>query len=175
MRPIEKILVPTDFSEHAKAALEMAIELAQKHGARIVLLHAYQLPADGAPSGATVPSGHLFVHAEETANRLQRAAAAYDQSGVGITTSVLPGPPWEQILEAVKLHDASLIVMGSRGLRGLPRLLMGSTAERVARCSPVPVLITHAVSAIPEIEAVVETVEYEGPSLAERLTEQWLI
>jgi nucleotide-binding universal stress UspA family protein len=172
MRPINKILVPTDFSEHATAALEMAIGLAQKYDARIVLLHAYQLPIQGAPSGPMVSSGHLFVHAEETANRLQQAAAAHEQSGVAITTSVLPGPPCEQILEAVKVHEASLIVMGSRGLRGLSRLLMGSTAERVARHSPVPVLIIHAEGAAPEVEISVES---QGPSLAERLADQWLI
>ena len=176
MRSINKILVPTDFSEHASAALEMAIELAQKLDARIVLLHAYQLPIQGAPSASTVPSGHLFVHAEETANRLLQAAAAYAQSGVGITTCVLPGPPWEQILEGAKVHEVSLIVMGSRGLRGLPRLLMGSTAERVVRSSPVPVMVIHAEAVTREVETnEAETSEYEGPSLAERLADQWLI
>jgi nucleotide-binding universal stress UspA family protein len=100
MRTIDKILVPTDFSEHASAALAMAIELAQKFDAQIVLLHAYQLPIAGAPYGPMVSSGHLFVHAEETARRLLQTAAAYEQSGVGITTCVLPGPPGEQILEA---------------------------------------------------------------------------
>jgi nucleotide-binding universal stress UspA family protein len=174
MRAIKKILVPTDFSEHASAALEMAIELARKFDARVVLLHAYQLPIEGAPRGPMVSSGHLFVHAEETASRLLRTAAAYEQSGVAITTCVLPGPPWEQILEAVKLHEVSLIVMGSRGLRGLPRLLMGSTAERVARYAPVPVLIAHADPVDVAVSAV-ETSESEGLSLAERLADQWLI
>ena len=56
------------------------------------------------------------------------------------------GPEWERILDAVKEANVDLIVMGTQGRRGLPRLILGSVAEKVVRLSPVPVLTVHGPS-----------------------------
>jgi nucleotide-binding universal stress UspA family protein len=140
---VNKILVPTDFSKAAEAALETAIEIAKKFDASIVLMHAYQLPIYAYPTSPLVPLAEFSMDVENAALRALDATASAHQSGVPIQTALYLGFPWEEIQKAAKEHEVSLIVMGSRGLRGLPRALMGSTAERVVRHSTVPVLTMH--------------------------------
>ncbi len=150
MRSISKILVPTDFSPASAAALDAALFLAKKLGASIVLMHAYQVPIYAFPTAPLVPASELSTHVERAAMNALEMAAAARGFGVPIMTALYLGAPWEQILKAATDHDVGLIVMGSRGLRGLPRALVGSTAERVVRYAPVPVMTLHGP---PEAEA----------------------
>jgi|SRR4051794_16489652 nucleotide-binding universal stress UspA family protein len=141
MWTFKKILVPTDFSPPSEAALDAAIELARKFEASIVLMHAYQIPVYPYP---VAPPCDLSLYVEEAASKqLESVAAKPREHGVGVLTVLRPGAAWEQILRTSKEQRADLIVLGSRGLHGLPRVLLGSTAERVVRHSPVPVLTLH--------------------------------
>jgi nucleotide-binding universal stress UspA family protein len=142
---INKILVPTDFSKASEAALDAAIELAKKFEASIVLMHAYQLPVYPYPLTSTIVTPlDLATHVEHGARRaLDDVVSAHRASGVAMTSSLHAGGAWEEILRAAKEFDVGLIVIGSRGLRGLPRALMGSTAERVVRYASVPVVTLH--------------------------------
>jgi len=143
MRAINKILVPTDFSPASNEALEAALAFAKKFQASIVLMHAYQIPIYAYPSQSLVTVSDLSIHAEVAAMKALEAAAAAQRAGVPIQTALYLGAPWEQILKAASEHEVELIVMGSRGLRGLPRALLGSTAERVVRYASVPVMTLH--------------------------------
>ena len=142
----KKILVPTDFSEPSELALDAALSLASMFDAAIVLMHAYQVPTypyTVSPAVMVTPV-ELVEHIEKGAQTaLQAAAAKHESSGVRITTALKAGTPWEQIIRTAQEIDAGLIVIGSRGLRGLPRALLGSTAERVVRYSPIPVMTFH--------------------------------
>ena len=89
-------------------------------------------------------------------------------SGVSIETVLRVGTPWEQILRASKEQETGLIVMGSRGLHGLPRALLGSTAERVVRHSPVPVMTLHG--PLPKL-----SLKEARAKEADELVDQWLI
>ena len=140
MRAINKILVPTDFSPASNKALETALAFAKKFEASIVLMHAYQVPIYAYPSDALMTVSDLSTGAEVAAMKALEAAAAAQRAGVPIQTALYLGAPWEQILKAASEHEVGLIVMGSRGLRGLPRALLGSTAERVVRYAAVPVM-----------------------------------
>src|SRR5262245_17845158 len=125
MWSVKKIMVPTDFGKASEAALEAAIELAKKFDASIVLMHAYQIPAYAYPSQPVTPAPELDAQVENAACKmLTDAATAVWSSGVPITTVLRVGSPWEQILRATKEQEAGLIVMGSRGLSGLPRAFM---------------------------------------------------
>jgi nucleotide-binding universal stress UspA family protein len=143
MWSINKILVPTDFSKASDAALEAALVLAKKFEASIVLMHTYQAPIYAYPSAPLVPMAELSIQVEQAALKALEVAAVAHNAGVPILTGLYMGAPPEQILRAAKEHEVGLIVMGSRGLRGLPRALLGSTAERVVRYSPVPVMTLH--------------------------------
>ena len=143
MWSIDKILVPTDFGKASNLALDAALVLAKKFEASIVLVHAYQIPMYAYPSAPLLPVAELSTQIEEAAEQSLRAAASAQRAGIPIQSGLYAGAPWEQILKAAKEHEVGLIVMGSRGLRGLPRALLGSTAEKVVRYSPVPVMTLH--------------------------------
>jgi nucleotide-binding universal stress UspA family protein len=149
MRAINKILVPTDFSPASEAALEAALSLAKKFGASIVLMHAYQVPIYAYPTAPLVPAAELSTHVEQAALKALHAAAAAQNTGVPIATGLYVGAPWEQVLKAAEEHEVGLIVMGSRGLRGLPRALLGSTTERVVRYASIPVMTLHGPAVAP--------------------------
>jgi len=169
MWSIKKILVPTDFSKGSEAALDGAIDLAKKFDASIVLMHAYQIPVYAYPASPVVPVADLTSYVEEAASKqLEAVATSARSSGVPVTTVLRVGSPWEQILRASKEQEAGLIVIGSRGLHGLPRALMGSTAEKVVRHSPIPVMTLHGPLPQP-------TAKEAGAKAADDLVDQWLI
>jgi nucleotide-binding universal stress UspA family protein len=145
MKLPNSILVPTDFSEPATEALDYAIELSLKLGARITLLHAYEIPMIGFPDGALVATADIAGHILNSAQAaLNDAIAARKARGVELTPVLKCGEPRGTILAVAKEVGADLVVMGTHGRRGLAHMLMGSVAEHVVRVSPLPVLTVRA-------------------------------
>lgn len=140
MLPIRTILHPTDFSDSARPAFEMAGALARDYKATLVVLHVIPPVRVFAPDGIAVP----FPAEEryETQVRLARLHPADPK--VKTEHRILDGETAEQILIAAKDAHADLIVMGTHGSGGLMRLLMGSVAESVMRKAPCPVLTVRA-------------------------------
>ncbi|HEU4404477.1 MAG TPA: universal stress protein [Polyangiaceae bacterium] len=131
------LLVPTDFSEAASRALDMAVTLGTKFGSDLTLLHVCTLPAASYGEKLFWPVDELRRAARETLDVvLVDARRRYPR-----TDSVLAeGDAWRQILVTAEAHTIDLIVMGTHGRHWLSRTLLGSSAERVARASVVPVL-----------------------------------
>ena len=135
MSLITKILVPTDFSEHADTALQYAAAISQKFEAPLVLVHVYASPV------IPVPDGYVIVSATELADLrsrlqegLERDKAKAEALGAHQVETVLAeGTAWEQIVETAKQRGADFIVMGTHGRTGLSHLILGSTAEKVVR------------------------------------------
>jgi nucleotide-binding universal stress UspA family protein len=138
---IRTILVPIDFSSHADAVLEWAAHLAEEHGSKLVLLHAYHLPVDFQQlEGAYLPPDFWAqVKADSSAN-LERSAATLRERGLTVETVVREGYPATAIEEEARARHADLVVIGTRGHSGLKHLLLGSVAERVVQKAPCPVL-----------------------------------
>jgi nucleotide-binding universal stress UspA family protein len=144
---ISRILVPTDFSADADAALQYAIELGKPFGARIRLLHVVEdLMAAGMWSNecytidVTGLQINLVKDAEERLSMTRIAAEAASD----IATDVRTGPAATTIVDAARECQADLIVMGTKGRTGVAHLLMGSVAERVVRLAPCPVLTVRS-------------------------------
>lgn len=139
MKTFEHILVPTDFGETSARAARMACELAQKFDAKVTLLHVWTVPYASYYEGMTIPLDELQKAArgelEREATRLRDAFPR-----LSVTTKLDGGLPWRTIVEAIEELGADLVVIGTHGRRGLPRLLLGSVAEKVVRSAPVPVL-----------------------------------
>jgi nucleotide-binding universal stress UspA family protein len=137
------LLVPHDFGETAEHALAFAIELAAKLGAKITIVHAYEVPSYGYPDGValTVEVGDNIRRAAETA--LERVAARTRRPGLELQSMLRQGPAWSEINAAASQAHADLIVMGTHGRHGLARALLGSVAEKVVRTAPCPVLTVH--------------------------------
>lgn len=140
MTEFKRILVPTDFDEGAEGALDIAVDLAKKHGASITLLHAYEVPLYMYSGVPAVPADYWTPIRNAAAQRLEAAVAELVKRSPGAKGMLSQGPPWEQILEGAKETKADLIVMATHGRRGLTHAVLGSVAEKVVRMSPIPVL-----------------------------------
>ena len=141
---VDTILVPTDFSQVASAALSAAEELARLFGAKIVLLHAYHIDVPIQPPGITgglvLPPEFVTSFREEATRRVDELVDAAKGRGAEITGHVDPAPAHLAILAYAEQLPADLIVMGTRGLTGVKHLMLGSVAERVVRDATCPVL-----------------------------------
>lgn len=138
------ILVPSDFGEASDQALAYAVALAQKLGADVVVLHAFEIPLVGFPDGAMVATAELTSRILEGAQTgLDRSLARHKGDGVPMRGLIRQGDPWRSVLDTAQEVSAGMIVMGTHGRKGLPRALIGSVAEKVVRTSPVPVLTVH--------------------------------
>jgi nucleotide-binding universal stress UspA family protein len=124
MRPIRTIVAAVDFSPHSEPVVDAAVTLAKQFGAKIRLVHAYDVPIPlVSPYEVAIPEPYL----EET----RRMAA-----------EKLPAAP--AIVRAAEEAKADLVVIGTRGHTGLKHLLLGSVAERTVRLAPCPVLTVKA-------------------------------
>ncbi len=141
--PAPLVVVPYDFSPAAKAALEQAVELAPKFGARLELVHVvdestdYIVPIDVPP----VPSLYLRELAERLGVYLEGSAGPAREAGLSCETRVLRGLAAPEILDRLEATRPMMVVMGTRGRAGWRRALLGSVAERVVRRARCPVLV----------------------------------
>jgi nucleotide-binding universal stress UspA family protein len=146
--PIRRILVPTDFSEHSRQALERALELAERMGATIDLLHVWDTPGHLEPFAADMlpepPGANLETLGLAQAGRLLHAwSEQYASRSVPLHVHLARGPAADTILLFAS-NGYDLLVMGTHGRTGLARLMMGSVAQKVARRAPCPVMTVHA-------------------------------
>jgi len=139
------ILVPTDGSDGAAAALDHALDLADRYDATI---HALNVVGDAnfLSYGDEAATGYdtqavregLAERGEELVETVRERAA---DRGVDCVAAVCSGgPAHEEIVEYAESEGIDLVVMGTHGRRGFDRILMGSVAEKVVRLSPVPVM-----------------------------------
>jgi universal stress protein A len=134
MKPLEHVLIATDFGPASASALQAAIDLAVRFGARLTVLHAVDAPAYAYPF--PVP-----VAVSQAAQSSLDAVVVLARERVPSAQSVLrEGVAAEEIALAATDLGADLIVVGSHGRYGLSRMVHGSVAEQVVRLSRVPVL-----------------------------------
>jgi nucleotide-binding universal stress UspA family protein len=149
---IQRILFPTDFSEHAAAAWPYAAGLAREGGAELHVVHVVAPPAIGAS-----PDGTMFVPPALVDDVLAEAQAVVDELagsaralGVETRTHTSIGNAAAEIVAYAAAQQIDLIVMATTGRTGLAHVVMGSVAERVVRHAACPVLtIRHDASAAP--------------------------
>ncbi|MFQ5679078.1 MAG: universal stress protein [Gemmatimonadota bacterium] len=146
--PIERIVIPMDFSSHSNVALEYAAELAGTFGSRLHLLHVidrlvypdFYLPV-------VFPDANLPELRRRARERLEELAAEFRRgrgAGLVVETEVRVERAAHTIAEYAEEIEADLIVMASHGLRGLERVLLGSVAEGVMTHAPCSLLTVRA-------------------------------
>jgi nucleotide-binding universal stress UspA family protein len=139
---IERILVALDFSPASVEALDYAVWLAKQFRAAIHLVHAYP-PDEASARGA----GHLLFESAQAIERLNKELTGIHRKHVPTicpdNCHIRGGRPYEEIVRVAREIGAELIVLSTRGYSGLKHLLLGSTAERVVRNAPCPVLIAR--------------------------------
>lgn len=144
------ILVGLDFTEDSKAALLWACEYSACVGFPIVAVHVIHDPSE-APGYYRQADEDLLRPLEDVAadmmtQFLDQMREDYPEALKlnDVETTLVKGIPATRILEVAESIGARMIVMGSRGRTGLPHLLLGSKAERVAQLAPIPVTIVKA-------------------------------
>ena len=139
---INKLLLATDFSEWARGAEEYACTLAASWRAHLTVMSVLEFPPGMNPD-YPVNRNYLTertAHATELFEEFKRRAS---QKGIIATTLMATGMPSEEVTAAARSEGADLIVVGTKGKSGLAHVLLGSTAERVIRTAPCPVLAVH--------------------------------
>jgi len=138
---IRNILAPIDFSDYSKNALKYATQFAKEFNAKLYLIYVVEpmiYPADFSMGQIAIPSTDVDLHAraEEELNNLAKTI----DSSLKVETTIRTGKPFVEIIEEAKEKDIDLIIIASHGHTGVEHLLFGSTAEKVVRKAPCPVL-----------------------------------
>ena len=142
MVAIKKVVIPVDFSSTMNKVLAYATDMANLFDAHVLFFHVvndfqgYDMLVLS-PSFASV-SEKLKENAE---SRMDSLVKEYKNLKGGAEGRVVVGDAAEEIVDCAAKENADLIIIGSHGSKGLERILMGSTAERVVKTAPCPVLV----------------------------------
>jgi universal stress protein A len=137
------IVVTTDFSANSTVAVRPALAIAERFGARIVLVHVIEAPATDPGHPAEDALRDL---AEMSREHLEEFGGREIGGRVPWTPEVATGPAYLAITELARRHEADLIVVATHGRTGVLHLLLGSVAERVVRTATCPVLTVRVPS-----------------------------
>ena len=142
---LKKILVPTDFSPASKNAFHYALRFAEEFAAELTLL--YVLAPVPSASSVAIPGVPLFSESDfSRAEKNLKSIITSTHNGAALERprwKVRAGIPSHEIVELAKDADFDLIVIATHGYTGWKHFCIGSTAERVVRAAPCPVLVVR--------------------------------
>ena len=139
---IKKVLVPIDFSDYSKAALRYAVNFAQMFNSEMILVYVVEpviYPPDFSMGQIAIPS----VNTEwdtKAKEELEKLAATEIPKNIKVTTTIKTGKPFLEIIDTASELDTDIIIIATHGHTGVEHILFGSTAEKVVRKAPCPVL-----------------------------------
>jgi nucleotide-binding universal stress UspA family protein len=144
VKPIQKILFPIDLAADYKAIIPWVQDMANKFDATVCLLYV-------AHSVTHFPAFYVNINMEsfqaevQVAAKKEMAAVVRDffRGFPKLETRVEFGHPAEKILAMAEQEKIDLIMMGTRGLQGMPRVILGSVAHKVVQSAPCPVMTIH--------------------------------
>jgi nucleotide-binding universal stress UspA family protein len=139
---INKVLVPIDFSDYSKGALKYAANFADMFDAEIILVYVVEpviYPPDFSMGQIALPSvnAEWDIKAKEELDKLSKTEIP---ESVKVKSIIKTGKPFLEIIETATEEDADLIIIATHGHSGVEHILFGSTAEKVVRKAPCPVL-----------------------------------
>ncbi len=160
---MNSILVPTDFSEEANYALDLAVQLAKKNSepTEVHVLHIIESPGpvslDSLEDGYAHQEYATLIELQEKNKRSEMEALKSDpkHKGVNMITEIMIGNPYQRISKAISKVDADLVVMGTHGISGLKEILIGSNTQKLVRFAKCPVLTVKESINLNSIENIV--------------------
>ena len=157
---VRRILFPTDFSDSARSAQQYAKLLAEQFGAELHLLHVVsELTMPLADSLWSMTDAEQQLHIQQANIRLPDEVGLRWSKEHRTVCAVKVGNTVEEIMKYSKECEIDLIVIGTHGMTGLSRLLLGSVAEKLVRLATCPVLTAHPAES--PIQARPRSPEYE--------------
>jgi nucleotide-binding universal stress UspA family protein len=139
---IKKILTPTDFSEYSQFALRYAVALAESFKAKLYVMHVCEHSVTGAGTEAyhfSIPEFLADLEKNEK-DTLSRIVQEIQARGVDAEPVFVTGRAYVDIVEKAKELEVDLITLATHGRKGFSHFVFGSTAEKVVRLAPCPVL-----------------------------------
>jgi len=174
---MKKILVPTDFSDQSKIALDFAAELAKKAKAVIKLIHVFEYPV--ATTYAAMDVGGVdILQGEDLREKMAENKARLDSlveevgaPGILIEKDIKVGNPFVNISSELKQEDVDMVVMGTRGTSGIEEVFIGSNTEKVVRHAKCPVISLKERISVDDIKSIVFASNFkdEEPNLVDHL------
>jgi nucleotide-binding universal stress UspA family protein len=136
---VERIVVPVDFSEHAKLALAYAVQLADAYGAQLHLLHVVDEVVYPDFYPPVIPSGGSITEElrDQSLERMRGLLSGFE--GADAAVHVRAGRAAPEIADFAEGQSADLVVIASHGLTGISHVLLGSVTEQLIRRAPCPV------------------------------------
>jgi nucleotide-binding universal stress UspA family protein len=139
---IKTILYATDFSHGARAAMDHVVSLSKDYNAKLILLHVIQditIAEWYIPSELSV--AEMVADIEKNAwQEMEKWLAEFSLKIKDVEKIVVRGVPFVEIIKTAREKNADLIIIGTHGRTGIDHMLFGSTAEKVVRKAPCPVL-----------------------------------
>ncbi len=139
---ISKVLVPIDFSDYSKSALKYAVSFVKHFSAQLILVYVVEpviYPPDFSMGQIAIPSVDLDMD-KRAIDELNKLAEQEIPSEIKVKSVVKTGKPFIEIIETASEQDVDLIIIATHGHTGMEHILFGSTAEKVVRKAPCPVL-----------------------------------
>jgi universal stress protein A len=158
--PFHSILVPVDFDSNSRSALDLARQMATAGDATLHLMHVIGILLSPGEAASVIVAREDDVKAE-----LEKIARE-QLSGARHQVYIRTGDTARAIVDTARDLRADLIVMPTHGRRGLPRLFLGSVAERVVREAPCPVLTVRPLAAEDETSSVAQVMIKHPPSVS---------
>ena len=160
---INRIAVPTDFSETANMAINHAVDIAKRFNAELFLIHVLE---KGAYQGIFSPSKKTeYVELEHAQQKLQEDAHKLEQeTGLNVSQTVVSGRIYEQIVAASNEANVDLLVMGTHGSSGWEEFFIGSNAFKVVTQSACPVLSIQANATKTELNSIILPIDNTAES-----------
>jgi len=139
---IKKVLVPIDFSDYSKSSLRYAVNFAKQFNAEIFLIYVLEpviYPPDFSMGQIAIPSINA-EWGERAREELENLAKTEIPEGINVKTILKNGKPFLEIIDTASEENIDLIIIATHGHSGVEHILFGSTAEKVVRKAPCPVL-----------------------------------
>jgi nucleotide-binding universal stress UspA family protein len=143
---LKKILLPVDFSETSDKAVDYALFLGEKYGAKITLLHVVVVMQYDIDEEEHLNAYETIIKKKEEKRRkyLNSHAAKGERRGIRIESVLIRGmTPGETILNFINENKFDVVVIGTHGRTELMKWWLGSVAEKIVRYSPIPVITIH--------------------------------
>jgi len=138
----QRILIPIDGSQLSLKAAKQGVYIAGKLESKIVFLYVIDVRIIQTSSLTGTDPGILKTRLRNVAERyLKEAAKLAEEENITFQNQIREGLPAEDILKEIEEEKIDLVIMGSKGMSGAHRVIIGSTAEEVVRWSPCPVLV----------------------------------
>lgn len=139
---VNKILVPIDFSDYSKNSLKYAIFMAKEFNSELALVYVVEpviYPPDFSMGQVVFPTTDhdMYGRANEELDKLAKSEIPQE---IKVKIIIKTGKPFIEIIETAKEENADLIIIATHGHTGVEHILFGSTAEKVVRKAPCPVL-----------------------------------